>query len=74
MTMSLTLVNTSNWDGEDYQVTDENSEIHTIKPGEKVTFNPHKEVNILVSPIKDKEIPFMMNGRRVTPQVNIGFK
>ena len=43
MTRSITLTNTSNWDGENYHI--EGLPYHpegvTLKPGESVTFTPH---------------------------------
>ena len=78
MTMSLTLVNTSNWDNEDYLV--EHASIYSegkqvIKPGETVVVYPHKDMDpVKVTPQKEGEAPFKMNGRQMVPKVDVGFE
>ena len=73
--MSLTLVNTSNWDGEDYLVTDKHGGIVVLKPGEQHIVYPSVELpTISAVPKKLNEIPFQMNGRQMTPEVSVGFK
>lgn len=69
MTMSLTLVNTSNWDGEEYIVKDANGGwadgkraelVKTIKPGESMVVYPDKDggTNYKVEAVQYDERPF----------------
>ena len=76
--MSLTLVNTSNWDNEDYLV--EHDSIYpgketVIKPGETVVVYPWKDGDpVKVTPKKEDETPFKMNGQQMIPKVDVGFE
>ena len=46
MTASITIVNTSNWDGEDFRIARlEGSEL--LKPGDSVELHPHAEEDSL---------------------------
>ena len=75
MTMSLTLVNTSNWDNEDYEVTDRHGDVTIIKPGESVIVYPSEdEPTVKAIPYHDNKEPFHMNGKQVWPVVSVGFK
>ena len=78
MTRSLTIVNTSNWDGEDYDVLTRDG-WKTIKPGELVVAYPDNfedqdanSVHVRTCRIPSK--PFCLNGTQVMPRVNVGFK
>ena len=80
MTRSVTIVNTSNWDGEDWVVKQrfkrsDNSlgswDETTIKPGESMRSmigSPNWEVEIKDVDSKEPE-PFYFNGEQVLPQV-----
>ena len=84
MTRSITIVNTSNWDGEDYEfeitkTTENTGEKHTVslKPGEKHILSPYayQETTIAVKATESKKPePFYLNGRQVLPDVAVGFK
>ena len=75
MTMSLTLVNTSNWDNENYEVTDKYGNSVTIKPGESIVLYPDEAMpEIRAVPLKKDEKPFEMNGKQMMPRVYIGFE
>lgn len=78
MTMSLTLVNTSNWDNEDYEIeyVDQfgNKGKGTIRPGEMVTICPsEKAPTVKAVPRHNQEVPFYMNGRQMFPRVDVSF-
>ena len=82
MTRSVTIVNTSNWDGEDWLVRQrylgvgENVSPGTwreerLRPGEMFSCmigSPGWEVEVVASDSKEPE-PFMLNGKQVVPAV-----
>ena len=81
MTRSVTIVNTSNWDGEDYIVrtrfrhpggdalNDHPWEEKTLTPGESMTFSPEaREHEFRSTNSKDPE-PFYLNDEQVFPVV-----
>ena len=75
MTMSLTLVNTSNWDKEDYVVTDKEGNTAVLKPGDTYMVYPSEGLpTISAVPKKKDETPFMMNGKQMWPVVSVGFE
>lgn len=80
MTASVTITNTSNWEGENLMIGTADGSFIKLKPGESTRFglaesegHPSQEVTSL-SLDKDGEIkPFRMNGRQVVPRVFVGF-
>ena len=68
MTMSLTIVNTSNWDGEDYIVTepataDSPARAKTIKPGERTVVSPRDDGTnefVITATVKEDKKPFVV--------------
>ena len=75
MTRQVTIVNTSNWDGEDWIVSlhqkgTGNVERTTLKPGEQTDFNPeYEEVSFEATESKTPE-PVSLTGKgQVFPQV-----
>ena len=88
MTMSLTIVNTSNWQGEDYIVTepataDTPVRAKTIKPGERTVVTPGEGGSeYIVTAVRANEKPFVApmmkkNGTlgtgRTWPEVTVKF-
>ena len=80
MTRSLLIVNTSNWDGEDYRVEiarGDLKEITTLNPGECVNVHSYAEpVELTVFPEESKtpEPFFDDEGEQITPQMTVEFK
>ena len=86
MTRSLVFTNTSNWDGEDYRVTEdlggafcykggESCVEVTLKPGEQVVVYPKNGQKFIFRPVGSKGIePFVMNGRQMTPTASVSFE
>lgn len=82
MTHSITLVNTSNWDGENYKITGVGPTEVTLRPGEKIEFVPNGEVTFEQADV-EPTTPFITpgigedSGRRkdiqVTPKVMVYF-
>ena len=83
MTRSITIVNTSNWDGEDYEVEFDvfgSTEVgcwgkrrkFTLKPGEYANIVPQGSGKFTKVESKKPE-PFMVNGRQILPTVAVGF-
>ena len=81
MTRSITIANSSNWDGEDYLIRtrqahpggDELNDYPwnemTLKPGENTTLCPEAlDLEILPTDAKTPE-PFVLNGEQVFPVV-----
>ena len=72
MTRAITIVNTSNWDGEDYIIRTRQDHIWnemTLKPGENITLCP-EWMDFELRPIDSKEpTPFVFNGEQVFPIV-----
>ena len=77
MTRSLTVVNTSNWDGEEYLVKtrwkrgnpDAGWEETVLKPGEmKAVFPESMDIEFVEQESKKPE-PFYLNGYQVLPSV-----
>ena len=70
MTRSLTVTNTSNWDGEDYRVPVPHGEPAYLKPGDSICFTPPD--GWTPGPIQEaqskKPVPFLV------PAVNSGGK
>ena len=82
MTRLMTIVNTSNWDGENWvltveydrrnsdgeQVTESNKIV--LEPGERFYFNPGFRRLVSIEPAESKTPePFLLNGRQVVPSV-----
>lgn len=60
MTASITIVNTSNWDGENFRITRKHGgESHVLKPGESTELHPEHgsddPVDVQAQPEFDKE-------------------
>ena len=81
MTKSITVVNTSNWDGEDVELeltqggTPTPSRLHNLQPGEKVQISlegGNKDI-LVRSNSKEETKPFVLSGKQVYPQVSVGF-
>ena len=76
MTRSVTIVNTSNWDGEDYIIRERNKNnenatpVETrIKPGESKQVSPdYIDIEFEAADSKEPE-PFELNGQQVFPFV-----
>lgn len=75
MTMSLGLVNLSNWKGEDIDVRHGKSKYtHHLKPGEILQFGlehgdgAETEIVVTSRPVEKPE-PFTLNGEQVFPNV-----
>ena len=74
MTRSVTIVNTSNWDGEDYIVSeriknypDAKPTKTKIKPGQSVRVSPdHNDIEFEAVDSKEPEA-FRLNGQQVFP-------
>ena len=64
MTKRLELVNLSNWDGEDFVITQNGKEV-TLRPGEHVTISPYYYEDTTTIDVKYVEAedskPFMMD-------------
>ena len=79
MTRSMMIVNTSNWEHEDYKVTikTDDGKIQTVllKPSEFYRYYPHDGEVMSVEKIEDKEaVPYYLNGDyQVLPEVHVGF-
>ena len=79
MTRQLEIVNLSNWDGEDYEVSfwdeDREAETQTIKPGESAVIPCYSKVGkIRVTPTESqKPKPFKKSGKQITPQMTLDF-
>ena len=78
MTKSLTIINTSNWDGEDYAVVLENktnnhTTCHILKPCDKVVVLPSQEIKATYSISKEEQSkPFKdEDGHQVLPYVDV---
>lgn len=77
MTRSLTIVNTSNWYGENYDIlTPEGWK--TLQPGERTTVAPlcmpgEATVGVRVQDGPETR-PFKLNGEQVLPVVHVGFE
>ena len=71
MTQSLTIVNTSNWDGEDYLINQDGYGplAVTLKPGESEVVYPKEGYRLTVTPVTSLPAaePFKMNGRHMMP-------
>ncbi len=75
MTKSVTIVNTSNWDGEDVLVSTDSREATTLKPGEQLVIGDHEYKSLHVSDApEDGSSTFLMNGKQVFPFVSVGFR
>ena len=68
MTRSVTIVNTSNWDGEDWEVVaknpnnpDADPEVTRIRPGESCMVNPAYE-DVSFRAVDDGNKPFHLTG------------
>ena len=80
MTRSVTITNTSNWDGEDWVIKERFKSIDNnpgpwneiiVKPGESIHSmmgSPNWEVEIKAVNSKEPE-PFYLNGKQVFPRV-----
>ena len=55
MTRSVTIVNTSNWDHEDYIVHTGDIEGTRLRPGEKMSFTPVSGQPMTIEAVSDKE-------------------
>ena len=78
MTRSITIVNTSNWDGEDYKVISKDNrpvehpmpdQVVILKPGDQTVIYPDTH-NIVFEKLESKEPePFRQNGDQTFPEV-----
>lgn len=74
MTRSVTIVNTSNWDNEDYIITrkrtmDSDPETTTLKPGESLTISPgDKEVFGIEKSVPEGKEPKPFSAPKVVGQ------
>ena len=79
MTRSLMIVNTSNWEHEDYEVElqgwDGAKRKVLLKPSEYHVFTPGDGESIIgVRKVEEeKAVPYQLNGRQVLPEVHVGF-
>ena len=74
MTRSVTIVNSSNWDGEDYAVKVGDGPKYFIEPGDKIMFCVYsKEIPISIIPLQSKEPePFKdKEGKQILPIVEV---
>ena len=87
MTRSMVFTNTSNWDGEDYVLREQNGEAvcfdkqgkpckeWRLKPGETVVVYPEGGEAYEFQPVEAEKVePFYMNGRQMFPQADGSFK
>ena len=83
MTRSITIVNTSNWDGEDYRIDPQDgyNKPVTLKPGESCQVFPKAdgEQQPKMDPVtpRGKPVPFDLKGinsRQVVPRIEVVFK
>ena len=83
MTRSVTITNTSNWDGEDYIFPDPYGKIVRIRPGESNTFTPPADYALTFEEAEGKTPePFMAPGeksgkradKQVMPHVRVVFE
>lgn len=72
MTRSCTITNTSNWDAEDYIVTDTLGDVR-LKPGESYQINAYDEMSIKIVPVQDADpAPFIDDeGKQYGPVVRV---
>ena len=76
MTRSITIVNTSNWDGEDYEVRFETvvggvETVRILRPGERCSFNPaHQKMTFVEKDrLPDNSRSFNLHGVGPAKQV-----
>ena len=80
MTRSMVFTNTSNWDGEDYELVSTSGDggrvqKTVLRPGESATLYPEATDTIVFTPLESKDpSPFMMNGRQMIPQQDGSFR
>ena len=83
MTRSITIVNTSNWDGEDYLIDPQDgyNKPMALKPGELCQVYPKEngEQQPVVTPVtpRGKPAPFALKGidsRQVVPRIEVAFR
>lgn len=73
MTRSITIVNNSNWEHEDYAVVTPRGVVY-LKPGERTTFTPDNFANVAVQEVTpEKPEPFhdRDEGVQLTPHIEV---
>lgn len=79
MTRSVTIVNTSNWENEDIDVTvagPGRTETHRLQPGDKIVCGPHNDgqmVGVMLNAVTPKKpVPFHAeDGSQDWPKVEV---
>lgn len=77
MTRSLTIVNTSNWNHEDYSiVVREDDQTFELKSGDSFTIHPYAEVTLVVCPLSpEKEVPHRTeDGVQLIPEARVAWR
>ena len=76
MTRSVTIVNTSNWEHEDF--TFDFGEKHipvTLKPGEQHTIHPYAPLTIKAEPVEEHASrPFVFGKLQLFPDVDVALR